>query len=219
MPFAGHPNLGTAFLLALTAAAPPECFIFEERAGLVQVHLLREEGAVVGAELRTPQALSRHARVAPERAAACLSLPAEDVRTTTHLPLVASVGLPFLLVELASREALRQARPDRTAYDSLLPLDGATSVYAYTRDLGTETGCDLLTRMFTPRMVEDPATGSATTALVALLAEIEGHKTMHLRVRQGVDMGRPSLLLARIEPEAAYIGGHCIAVMEGSLLL
>lgn len=229
VPFAGHPNIGTASVLAWQAAARgqavPEQFVFEEEAGLVPITLLREGGAVAGAELRAPEPLSRRAVVPADRAAACLSLPAREVQTDTHEARVASVGLPFLLVELASRDALRRARPDRAAFDGLLPLDGATAVYAYTRDVGTgpgEAGTDLQARMFTPRMTEDPATGSATSAAVALLAELRG-MDVSLRVGQGVDMGRPSLLLARAQRQGsatvAYVGGRCVAAMEGSFVL
>jgi trans-2,3-dihydro-3-hydroxyanthranilate isomerase len=230
MPFAGHPNVGTAFVLARQMAARgeavPDRLVFDEIAGLVPVDLLREGGAVVGAELTAPEVLSRRARVTPEQAAACLSLTAEDVRADAHPPQVVSVGLPFLVVELASRDALRRAKPDPVAYDSLLPLDGAFSVYAYTRDVGTgaaEAGTDLQARMFTRRMTEDAATGSATVAVTALLTEVQGKAELRLRVGQGVDMGRPSLLLARASRRdggvTAFVGGRCITVMEGGFLL
>jgi hypothetical protein len=68
---------------------------------------------------------------------------------------VISVGLPFLVFELASSEALRRARPDRRANDDILPLDGATSIYVYTRDsalAGKAEAFDLQSRMFTRRM-------------------------------------------------------------------
>lgn len=230
VPFAGHPNVGTAFVLAQETAergdVVPDWFTFEEAAGLVPVDLLREGAAVVGAELTAPEPLSRRAEVAPGRAAACLSLAAGEVRTDAHPPQVVSVGLPFLVVELATRDALRRARPDRAAYDGLLPLDGATAVYAYTRDVGTDApdaGTDLQARMFTPRMTEDPATGSATAATTALLAALRGGADLRLRVSQGVDMGRPSLLLARAGRQgggmAAFVGGRCAAAMEGSFVL
>ncbi len=136
VPFAGHPNVGTAFALAremrARGQAINEPLVFEEAAGLVPVTLLHEHGAVVGAELLAPERLSRHALVLPARAAACLSLAAGDVRLEVHAPQVISVGLPFLVFEVASRAALRRVRLDRAAYDGLLPLDGATSVYAYT---------------------------------------------------------------------------------------
>ncbi len=140
VPFAGHPNVGTAFVLARRMAARgeamPDRLVFEEAAGLVPVELLRDRDAAVGGELTAPEPLSRRAQVPAGRAAACLSLTAEDLRTDAHAPQVASVGLPFLMVELASRDTLRRAKPDRAAHDALLPLDGATAVYAYTRDIG-----------------------------------------------------------------------------------
>ena len=230
IPLAGHPNIGTAFVLAQQAIergkSLPELLVFEEKAGLVPVSLLQEGGTVAGAELIAPEPLSRHAQVTPERVAACICLSAETVRTAAHLPQVVSVGLPFLVVELASREALSRAKPDRIAYGNLLPLDGAVSIYAYTRDVGSRTpdaGFDIQARMFTPRMTEDPATGSATAATVALLAELQGSTDLSLRVGQGVDMGRPSRLLAGVREvdgvPTAYVGGRCVVVMEGTLRL
>ena len=226
VPFAGHPNIGTAFILAREAATRGEALgriVFEELAGLVSISLLRDGAEVFGAELASPEPLSRRTEVRAEQAAACLSLSVNDLRLAAHGPQVISVGLPFLVMELATREALRRAQPDRRAYDALLPLDGATAVYTYTRDgCPDETGCDLQARMFTPRMTEDPATGSATAATVALLAELSGSADLRLRVGQGVDMGRPSVLLARVSRQdgaetVVHVGGHCVAVMEGVL--
>ena len=112
-------------------------------------------------------------------------------------------------------ELLRVERADRLRFAG----------YAYTRDVGTaapEAGTDLQARMFTPRMTEDPATGSATAAATALLAEVRGGD-LRLRVGQGVDMGRPSLLLARAGRQGsamiACVGGRCVAAMEGSFQL
>jgi trans-2,3-dihydro-3-hydroxyanthranilate isomerase len=226
IPFAGHPNIGTAFLLARERVSAdgrlPARFVFEEAAGLVAIDLLHEDGAVVGAELLSPQPLVRHAEIDVARAAACLGLAPGDIATGAHLPQVISVGLPFLVLELASRKALRCARPNRQAYDAVLPLDGAHSVYAYTRDVsedGAEMRCDLHARMFTGRMVEDPATGSATAAVTALLAELHG-ADLRLCVRQGEDMGRPSLLLTRSVRDGtsirAHVGGRCTTMFAGS---
>jgi trans-2,3-dihydro-3-hydroxyanthranilate isomerase len=230
VPFAGHPNIGTAFVLARQMAARgealPERFAFEEAAGVVRIDLLHEQDTVVGAELLSPEPLSRRSETPAARAAACLSLSEDDIRTNTHKPQVVSVGLPFLVVELASRGALRRARPDRQTYDDLFPLDGAKAVYAYTRDVGGEAhegGCDLQARMFTWRLVEDPATGSATAALAALLAELGGKADARLRVGQGVDMGRPSLLLTHAHQQGglmtAFVGGRCVAMFEGDFVL
>ena len=226
VPFAGHPNIGTAFLLAreqvVAGGQLPEHFMFEEAAGLVSIALLHEGGTVVGADLLSPQPLERYAEVKVEQAAACLGLTVEDVRTDAHAPQVVSVGLPFLVIELASREALRRTRPDRRAYDALFPLDGARSVYAYAPDPEggrASSECDLHSRMFTWRLVEDPATGSATAALTALLADLRG-TDVRLRVRQGEDMARPSTLLTRTVRDGtgirAHVGGRCAAMFAGT---
>ncbi|MDB5832328.1 MAG: PhzF family phenazine biosynthesis protein [Caballeronia sp.] len=230
IPFAGHPNIGTAFVLAARAAsnqAPlPDQLVFEEAAGLVPVTQLKENGKLVGAELITPEPLSVLSQVPQGRVAECLSLNSTDILINAHPPQVASVGLPFVVVELASRDVLRRCTPNPIAYKGLLPIDGATSIYAYTRDAGgdtTDAGCDLQARMFTPRMTEDPATGSATAAMAALVAQVRGQSNLVLRVGQGVDMGRPSVLIASVEADNGKtrirIGGKCVSVMEGSFWL
>jgi trans-2,3-dihydro-3-hydroxyanthranilate isomerase len=227
VPFAGHPNIGTAFILAHEAAdcrkAPLHHVIFEEAAGLVPIDLLRENNVLVGAELTCPEPFSRRGHVSVDAAAACLSLDRTDIRTADHSPQVVSVGLPFVAAELASRDALRRARPDKAAYGRVLPLDGAQSIYAYTRSLDLdEAACDLQARMFTGYMVEDPATGSATAAVSALLADISSSAELALCVRQGVDMGRPSTLLTRVMRAqggalVVKLGGRCLRVMGGTL--
>jgi trans-2,3-dihydro-3-hydroxyanthranilate isomerase len=230
IPFAGHPNIGTAFVLASEAAARgqalPDRLVFEELAGLVPVDQIRENGILAGAELTSPEPLSRHSAVSPDRVAACLSLDAADIRLDEHAPQVASVGLPFLVAELVSRDALRRCMPNLQAFKSLLPIDGAFSVYAYTQEVGRtpdEAQTDLQARMFTSRMTEDPATGSATAAAAALVAQVRGLDTLALRIGQGVDMGRPSILSATMDihegKARVRIGGKCVRVMEGTFQL
>ena len=238
VPFAGHPNVGTAFVLAgespsaaAAAASAAGIFVFEEGAGLVPLTLLREHGATVGAELRAPEGLSRRSFVSREVAAACLSLDPRDIATQVHAPQIISVGLPFLVVELGSRDALRRSKPNVAAHAELLPLDGADAVFAYWRARDQPPAPDeavLHARTFSPLdgIVEDPATGSACAATIALLATLESHETADRawRIHQGVDMGRPSLLLGRTAAHdgaviATYIGGRCVAVLEGTLAL
>ena len=78
----------------------------------------------------------------------------------------------------------------------------------------------------TSGIIEDPATGSATVAAAALLADLDSRTDgeLSLRIGQGFDMGRPSLLLTRVrkeggKPISAHVGGGCVAVMEGTLRL
>ena len=120
---------------------------------------------------------------------------------------------------------LRRARPDKAAYTRVLPRDGAHSVYAYTQSAApSETGCDLEARMFTARLVEDPATGSATAAVSGLVAQIRGSADLSLRIQQGADMGRPSTLLTHVGRDGngsliVKLAGRCVSMMEGALTL
>jgi trans-2,3-dihydro-3-hydroxyanthranilate isomerase len=230
IPFAGHPNVGTAFVLATQAAKPPERLKFEEGAGLVPVEILQRDGKVVGAELTAPQRLSKQTVFSAGDAAACGSLSAADIGTKRHAPLIVSVGMPFLVAELNSRDALRRARPDAVTFARTFPCDGAFAIYLYTRDVPTaEQPRDLQARMFFPglsSLTEDPATGSATVAIAALLADLEGERDgeFKLRIGQGVDLGRPSLLLTRVRKEngavvSAHVGGACVQMLEGTFRL
>jgi trans-2,3-dihydro-3-hydroxyanthranilate isomerase len=230
MPFAGHPNVGTAFVLATQAAKPPARLKFEEGAGLVAVEILTEGGRVVGAELTAPQPLKRLTEFSAGQAAATATLLPADIRTDRHPATIVSVGMPFLVAEVASREALRRAKPDAAAFARTFPCDGAFAVYLYTRDVALdEKATDLQARMFFPGssgLTEDPATGSATVAAAALLADLSGERDgeLKLRIGQGVDMGRPSLLLTRVAKEngvvvSSHVGGGCVQMMEGTFQL
>ena len=211
--------------LAASGRPVPDAFVFEEAAGLVRIALRREGADVNGAELQAPQLLSRRALAPVDAVARALRLAPGDIETAEHAPQVVSVGLTFLVVQLASRVALRRASPDPAGYAALPPLDDARSIYAYTTDTAADTGqgpTDIQARMFTGRMTEDPATGSATAAATALRAALRGAgTTLRLRVGQGVDMGRASLLHAHAEVRQdgvwAGVAGNAVVVMEGTL--
>jgi trans-2,3-dihydro-3-hydroxyanthranilate isomerase len=228
LPFAGHPNVGTAFVLATQAAKAPARLKFEEKAGLVPVEILTVQDKVVGSEFAAPQPLKKGAVVDAREAAAILSLSASDIRTDRHPPQIASVGLPFMIVEVASRDAVKRAKPDATAFWKTFPAVGADAVYFYTRDVpAAEQPLDLQARMFHPGaagLSEDPATGSATGAAAAFLADLETLRDgeVKLRIGQGFDMGRPSLLLTRVIKQngavvSTHVGGNCVQMMEGTL--
>lgn len=221
LPFAGHPNVGTAFVLAQEGiVADP--MLFEEAAGLVPVALLRDGGGVVGAELTAPQPLQRFGTATAEQIAACVSLSSGDVVIRNHPPIVASVGVNFMLAELASRDALRRVRTDLAAFARTFPIGDGDALFLYTREGGG--GFDLHARMLAPLegIDEDPATGSATVALAALLAALGPDGEVALRVQQGFDMGRPSTLLTRTVKchgvvQSAHVGGCCVTVMRGTI--
>jgi len=143
LPFAGHPNVGTAFVMARQAEKPPARLRFEEIAGLVPLEIL-QDGSVVGAELTAPQRLSRMTEISAEQIAACLSLSPSDVRTDRHPPQAVSVGTAIVVAELHSREALRKAKSDAAAFARTFPVDGSFELYFYTRDVsGSEKSTDI----------------------------------------------------------------------------
>jgi trans-2,3-dihydro-3-hydroxyanthranilate isomerase len=229
LPFAGHPNVGTAFVLASAGKshgrAVGDPLVFEEKAGLVRLDLIEEAGEIVGARLAPPQPFARGDDIAPDIVTAACSLKPDDIETANHMPCIASCGLAFAFAELKTRSALAAARPRTEIFSEHLKADRATGLMLYVRDGG---GVDLQVRMFAPLygIPEDPATGSGNGALVGLLASLRPERdlTLKLRIAQGVDMGRPSLLEAEVEKRggkltALSIGGRCVAMMRGTLEL
>jgi len=143
---------------------------------------------------------------------------------------VASVGVPFIIVEVASVEALSRANPDLAAFRSgaaqFPDIAGHFALHLYARRGGDAT--QLRARMFAPLggMLEDPATGSANAALAGLLTSLAPGENvdLHYEIQQGVEMGRPSQLIASARktaegPVLATVAGSCIPVMRGTVEL
>jgi trans-2,3-dihydro-3-hydroxyanthranilate isomerase len=225
VPFAGHPNVGTAFVLATAGEFgpidPPIMVTFEEKAGLVAIAVRRREDGLIGCELTAPQGLSLGKTVTARALARAVSLAEDDVVTRTHPPQVASVGLPFLIAELESRSALERARVNMDGLDALVAEKVTPDVHLYVH---SRDEFDLRARMFAPLdgVPEDPATGSANCALAGLLSHFDEKPdgSYSWRIAQGVEMGRPSTLEARAEKragtvEAIRIGGASVMVSEG----
>ena len=228
LPFAGHPNIGTAFVLARAGTVfgrqVSGQIVFEEQAGRVEIDLLAEGGDITGARLAAPQSLSIGPKVSREAIAAACSIEAEAIEISGHEPCVASTGTPFVTVELKSRAALSVAAPAAEAFARHVPLDLAVGIQLYVQD--GAGGSDIETRVFAPLqgVAEDPATGSANVNLIALLADLRPEPDLVLAksISQGVDMGRQSVLHAEARKEsgtvtASWIGGACVPMMEGTL--
>jgi trans-2,3-dihydro-3-hydroxyanthranilate isomerase len=226
IPFAGHPNVGTAFVLGTTGAfgsiEQPVTVTFEEKAGLVPVAIRRQDGTL-WCELSAPERLSLGKTVSAESLASAVSLAPSDVVTTTHLPQVASVGLPFLVAELKDRAALERARVNGPGFDAIAAQAIRPDIHLYTRSADQ---FDIRARMFAPfdGVPEDPATGSANCALAGLLSHYNRAKdgTLSWRIAQGVEMGRPSVLEASAEKRdgvvlATRVGGASVMVSNGMI--
>jgi len=229
IPFAGHPNVGTAFVLASTGEfgeiKSSLTVTFEEESGLVSVAIHESAGKVSSCELTAPQSLSFGKTLPVELVAGTISIDSKEIVTKTHGPQVASVGLPFIMVELRDRSVLERARISMSGFEALAAEDVMPDVYLYTR--GTD-GFDIRARMFAPLsgVPEDPATGSANCALAGLLAHYsqDSNGSFSWRIAQGVEMGRPSTLIARAEKkdgvvQTTRIGGAAVLVSEGTIYL
>lgn len=221
VPFAGHPNVGTAFVLASAGIGKQaDEFIFEETAGLVRARVLRDGNRIDQIRLAAPQRLRIGRAFDAATIADCLSLTTADIVCERHPPRVASVGLPFIIVEIADRRALARAKANIPRFHEILPSDGVDAIYLYCRELDERDGTvDFTARMFAPfdNVPEDPATGSAAAAACALMVSLEGQRSQRFEIAQGIDMGRPSLISIEVTPEAVLIGGACIPVMSGEL--
>lgn len=221
MPFAGHPMVGTACVLARRASTRPERLVFDVPAGLVTVRLSYDADGVQGAEIDAPQPLTTGVVLAAADIAACVGLAVDDVRVSAHPPLLATVGNTYVIAEVAPAR-LDDAVPDlaqfRRVLDATPGLAGRFSLYLYAR---TGDGT-LAARMFAPLVgtFEDPATGSAATPLAALLLSLSGDEGNAVDIHQGVKMGRPSLLRAsaRRTPDGirARVAGSCVPVLSGT---
>jgi len=231
MPFAGHPNVGTAFALARAGTSygrsvGSDSVVFEEKAGIVPISLLRDGAVVTGARLASPQLLTLGVEIPAELIASACSLSVDDIETRNHPPLIASCGTPFILAELKDRARLAAAAARSDVFMQEISKQPATSLLIYTQV--EEDGIDIRARMFAPHhgIPEDPATGSANVALIGLMAKLRPDPDLRISktIAQGVEMGRPSLLEASAEKQngtvtATYIGGRCVPVMSGTIEL
>ncbi len=232
IPFAGHPNVGTAFILGrmpgIFGKPVRDHLRFEEKAGLVSVDLRRVDGSVTGATIRAPQPLTAGETVEPGLVARCASLDPALIALRAHPPRFVSVGLPFAVAELESEAALAAARPNLAVFHEALTRHRGTqpdfSLFLYVRDAGNPA--KLRTRMFAPldNVMEDPATGSASAALGAYLASLmpESDATIGFELEQGVEMGRRSLISLSVTKRGGqvtdiFISGDCVNVMRGTI--
>ncbi|WP_064683316.1 PhzF family phenazine biosynthesis protein [Rhizobium bangladeshense] len=234
VPFAGHPNVGTAYVLGQQAEifGKPigERLRFEEKAGIVEVDLKRNGGQIKAAAIRAPRPLTIGETIAEETIARCISLDPGVIVSTTHAPVFVSVGLNFAVAELKELETLATARPNLAGFQAAAGRqttnghDFSLFVYARTSD----DPWHIRARMFAPldNVPEDPATGSASAALGAYLVSLAPDADMDVRltIEQGVEMGRRSIIALNVVKSGGIvtdvvISGHCVSVMRGEIIL
>ena len=228
LPFAGHPTVGTAVLLSLIDdhRGAGE-LVLEEQVGPIRC---RTRPSVVDAggyaEFDLPRLPSREPGASdPGAVAQALGLAARDIGLDGWPVEQWSAGNPFTFVPIASLEAARRCRVDLATFDEACRGTDRAAAFVFSR-ADTASGHDFHARMFAPSfgMIEDPATGSAVAAFAGYLAAHGGYADGDhlLRIEQGVEMGRPSLMELRMtmaggQLVTASIGGHAVRVCEGTL--
>jgi trans-2,3-dihydro-3-hydroxyanthranilate isomerase len=237
VPFAGHPTVGTALVLARLGELPLQGaitrIVFEEGAGPVPVTLFAQDGAAprghaTFAQLSAPQAPELLAERPAALIASALSLTPSDLIAGQGLPRVVSCGLPFLLVRLTDRRALARARLNRSVWERQFAGSPAALIFLFTTadDENGADGYDVQARMFAPGsgVDEDPATGSAAAALGGWLGLTSplADGTIRCVIAQGLEMGRPSRLEVEVDKRAGAIaavrvGGAAVLVSEGTI--
>ncbi len=232
LPFAGHPTVGTAYILGAIGDIPLQgevtTVIFAEGVGLVPVKIYAKAGKPCSSELTAAQ-MPEFSLDVPSISdlAVMLSLNPSDFLDGKNLPQAVSCGVPFLLLPLRTREVLGRIRLRREIWQSLLESAWASSVYVFCyQSIQAGSDLQLAARMFAPGLgiAEDPATGSAATALAGYLGIRHSLSDGKLRwvVEQGVEMGRPSLLQVEADKKKGIIteirvGGASVLVSEGTM--
>jgi trans-2,3-dihydro-3-hydroxyanthranilate isomerase len=237
MPFAGHPTVGTAFVLAAIGEIPlageRTTVVLEENVGPVPVTIRAEHRGAGREPGWQPVFCQLSAALMPQFGppppvigdlAAMLSLAPDDLLAGEYAPQAVSCGVPFLFVPLATREAVARARIRLDLWEALLKPYWASQVFVFSFG-GEQPGSDVHARMFGPSfgIGEDPATGSAATALAGYLGVRDARQEGTLRwvAEQGFEMGRPSRLEIEADKTrgaitAIRVGGASVLVAEGT---
>lgn len=219
LPFAGHPTIGTACVLAelglVKMSAGEARFSAEEGIGPVSI-VVKKSRDLFGArfDARVPE--QGQIELGRSQAAAMLSVPEQAVCADAR---AFSAGMPFVFIELSTLESVRSARLNSALWEQLLSNSWAREVYVFSR-----SGPEIFARMFAPRLgiAEDPATGAAAAALAGILGESGPDGVSQWRISQGTEIGRPSSIFLETERRSAAlsavrVGGFTVSVGDGRM--
>lgn len=232
LPFAGHPTVGTAVLLAeLNAremmAAPGGIVIaLEQKIGLVKVEVSRRPGRAARGLFTVPKLSERIAWTPDvELLGKALGIDPLDIGFGAHGPSCWSAGVPFVMVPMRGLEAIGRAGiADPRAWDAAFGFTGRSAVYLYTQET-VNADHHIHARMFAPKLgvPEDPATGSAAAAFAGVATAFEHPETgwHQLVIEQGYEMGRPSQIVLDVEVRngaltSTRIGGAAVIMSQGT---
>jgi trans-2,3-dihydro-3-hydroxyanthranilate isomerase len=231
LPFAGHPTVGAAALLAELRGTVPAgngeaLVVLEETIGIVRIGVRFRANAAPFAEFDAPK-LPEDGGAPPsvDQLAAALGLIPAEIGFENHRPTKFGAGNTFIFVPVASLEAMAKAQVAPQHLAAAFKDGKPVGMFLYCRQT-VHTTSAFHARMFAPHMgvLEDPATGSAAAAFAGVIRHFDElpdglHKRM---IEQGYEMGRPSLIALSLEVEGSKlatvrIGGHAVRVAEGKI--
>jgi trans-2,3-dihydro-3-hydroxyanthranilate isomerase len=231
LPFAGHPTVGAAALLAGLRSPPGNgehdaLIVLDQAIGTVRVGVRLRPGTAAFAEFDTPKLPAEAGMLPPvETLAAGLGLIPSEIGFENHRPTCFAAGNAFAFVPVATMEAIAKAGINHPHWASAFDEQGLIGAYLYTRQ-SVHTASSFHVRMFAPAVgvPEDPATGSAAVCFAGVVHKFDALPDgMHRRtIEQGYEIGRPSAIYLTLDIEGAKlvnvrIGGHAVRVAEGTL--
>lgn len=231
LPFAGHPTVGTAILLAELRAqhgfsGTSALVALEQKIGVVRAGVRREAGRPAFAEFDAPKLPRPETNVpAVDDIAAAVNLMPSEIGLANHRPIRVTAGMSQLFVPVRSMSAIAKAAPNLSRWNALCQEPEGIGTYLYTGET-QHSSSHFHARMFAPHhgIHEDPATGSAAAAFAAVLTHFDApHDGTHKRrIEQGYQMGRPSLIhvsfdVAGRNLTTVRIGGHAVLVSSGQI--
>src|SRR5262245_56757707 len=226
LPFAGHPTVGTALVLALNGHGHSSSIVLEEKIGIIRCTAApdgaeRGHARFVLPDLPKPAG----APASREAIAAAINRAVDDIGFEQLAPSRWSAGNTFTFVPVRGLDAIRRCRPVDAKWDAAFEAADRSSAYVFCRET-VDAGSDFHARMFGLRLgvYEDPATGSAAAAFAGLAAQALslGDGEHRFIIEQGYEMGRPSqigldLTMGGGKLTTASIGGHAVVVTEGMI--
>ena len=211
LPFAGHPSLGTAVAVALARGEHRARYVQQTGAGLQPIEV--ELDGRLGRASMQQEAPEYGREVDPATVMAALGL-AAGAADPEMPPQVVATGIAHVVAPVRDADLLPACRPDAAALAALLAGTGGTVVYAVACDLAAGGA---RARSFylgvSGQVEEDPATGSAAGPLIAYLNQRAG--ASQVRIDQGVEMGRASVLDASIDGEEVSVAGDVVVLAQG----
>jgi trans-2,3-dihydro-3-hydroxyanthranilate isomerase len=224
LPFAGHPTLGTAYIIQKTIINNPiETVNLNLEVGQIPVtwHNIDDAVEVLWMRQKPP---TFHGKLDATAVAPVLSLDLDEIDLRYPVQEV-STGIPFIIVPLKTHESLKKIRVNREKYFDLVENTQAKEILVFCPETYAPDN-DLSVRVFAEYLgiPEDPATGSANGCLAGYLVEYAyfGEKPVDVRVEQGYEIGRPSLLLLKAQKNGdtieVSVGGKVVMVAKGEFV-